>query len=175
MQGGDKGLVMLHGKPLYQHVLAILQPQVTQVLISANRHTERYQQSGCDVFADTFSGFAGPLAGMLTALKRINTEWAIFASCDTPFLPANLVSQLWQGKEDRAKVAWVQSGERDHPTLALVHRSLAPQLEAYLQRGDRKLMFFLQEMGGKAVNFEDERAFININTPEDLALFQDKG
>ncbi|QEW34202.1 molybdenum cofactor guanylyltransferase MobA [Erwinia billingiae] len=174
MQGEDKGLVMLNGKPLYQHVLATLQPQVAQVCISANRHHQRYQESGCEVFADTLTGFAGPLAGMLAALQRISTNWAVFASCDTPFLPRNLVSQLWQGKNAEAKAAWVRCAERDHPTLALVHRSLAPQLEEYLQRGDRKLMVFLTEVGGSAVNFDNQQAFINLNTPEDLALFQIK-
>lgn len=173
MNGEDKGLVLLNGKPLYQHVLARLRPQVTKVIISANRHSERYRESGCEVFSDTFSGFAGPLAGMLAALQHSETEWAVFASCDTPFLPQNLVEQLWQGKRE-AKVAWVRSVDRDHPTLALLHRSVIPLLAAYLQRGDRKLMFFLKEMGGVAVSFEQAETFININTPEDLAIYQAK-
>lgn len=172
MKGEDKGLILLNGKPFYQHVFACLQPQVAVVAISANRHQECYQQSGCDVFSDTLTGFAGPLAGMLSALHHIRTEWAVFASCDTPFLPQDLVKKLWQGK-GQANIAWVRSHDRDHPTLALMHKSVASQLEEYLQRGDRKLMFFMREMAGNAVVFEDDQAFVNINTPEDLAAFQE--
>lgn len=38
MQGQDKGLVTLHGLPLYQWVLQRLAPQVCRVVISANRN-----------------------------------------------------------------------------------------------------------------------------------------
>lgn len=171
MKGEDKGLILLNGEALYQHVLARLRPQVGALFISANRHQDRYQQSGCDVFSDTLTGFAGPLAGMLSGLHYIKTEWAVFASCDTPFLPQDLVQKLWLGK-GQASIAWVRSHERDHPTLALMNKSVASQLEEYLQRGDRKLMYFLSEMSGNAVIFDDDRAFTNINTPDDLAAFQ---
>ena len=169
MNGEDKGLVNFRGEPLYQHVLTRLQPQVAEVMISANRNGERYQESGCRVLTDPFPDFAGPLAGMLAALQHITTDWAVFASCDTPFLPLDLVEQLWNGKSD-AKAAWVCSHGRDHPTHAIIHRDKAKILEHYLQRGDRKLMFFLRETGGLAVNFADPGAFINMNTPQDLIV-----
>ena len=169
MKGEDKGLVNFRGKPLYQHVLARLHPQVAEVMISANRNGERYQECGCRVLTDSFPGFAGPLAGMLAALQHITTEWAVFASCDTPFVPLNLVEQLWKGKAD-AKAAWACSNGRDHPTHALIHRDQTELLKEYLQRGDRKLMFFLKEAGGVSVDFEDPDAFINMNTLEDLMM-----
>jgi molybdopterin-guanine dinucleotide biosynthesis protein A len=169
MKGEDKGLVNFRGEPLYQHVLARLQPQVAEIMISANRNGERYQESGCRVLTDSFPGFAGPLAGMLAALQQITTEWAVFASCDTPFLPPDLVVRLWNGKSD-AKAAWACSNGRDHPTHAIIHRDRAEMLKHYLQRGDRKLMLFLQEAGAVTVHFDDPDAFININTPEDLMV-----
>ncbi|MDW8847822.1 molybdenum cofactor guanylyltransferase MobA [Erwinia sp. MMLR14_017] len=169
MNGEDKGLINFRGEPLYRHVLARLQPQVAEVMLSANRNGECYQESGCRVLTDSFPGFAGPLAGMLAALQHITTDWAVFASCDAPFLPLDLVAQLWNGKSG-AKAAWACSNGRDHPTHAIIHRDRAEMLEHYLQRGDRKLMFFLKEAGGIAVHFDDPEAFININTPEDLLL-----
>ena len=173
MNGEDKGLVHFRDTPLYQHVLARLQPQVEEVIISANRNGERYQESGCRIITDSFPGFAGPLAGMLTALQAIETEWAVFASCDTPFLPLNLVEQLWNGKSE-AKAAWACSNGRDHPTHAIIHRDRAELLEQYLYRGERKLMFFLKEAQGVPVLFHDADAFINMNTAEDLTVNQAK-
>lgn len=169
MNGEDKGLVDFRGEPLYQHVLARLQPQVTEVMISANRNGDCYQKSGCRVLPDSFPGFAGPLAGMLAALQHITTDWAVFASCDTPFLPLNLVEQLWNGKSD-AKAAWACSNGRHHPVHAIIHRDRAEMLEHYLQRGERKLMFLLKEVGGVPVDFDLPDAFINMNTPEDLQV-----
>lgn len=172
MGGEDKGLMMLNGLPLYQHVQQRLQPQVARICISANRNIERYQQSGQTVFSDTLAGFAGPLAGMLTALHAIHSEWALFTACDTPFIPLLLAKRLWQEKGD-ASAVWTQSNGRDHPTVCLVHRSQAEHLERFLQRGDRKLMLFFQTIEAHAVSFnEDPRAFININTPDDLRSWQ---
>ncbi|MBZ6396744.1 MULTISPECIES: molybdenum cofactor guanylyltransferase MobA [Pantoea] len=168
MGGQDKGLVPLNGKPLYQHVLERLRPQVDIVVINANRNIDRYQLSGCRVVQDVFADYPGPLAGIYSALRAIEGDWAVFSSCDTPAIPLNFVEQLVQQRGD-APAVWVRSQERDHPTLALIHRDVAAPLQAYLQAGERRLMQFLRHQGGHAVLLpDDESAFHNINTPDDL-------
>jgi len=167
MGGEDKGLVQYRNKPLYLHVLERFQPQVNHLYISANRNQMVYQQSGVPVITDKLPDFPGPLAGMLTALQTIEAEWLAFASCDTPDLPTDLVQRLWQHKAE-APAVWARTAERDHPTLALLHHSVATALAAFLARGERKVMLFLQQSGGHAVMFDDAAAFSNINRPDDL-------
>lgn len=168
MGGEDKGLIVWHGKPLYQHVLARLQPQVNEICISANRNLEVYQQSGHSVITDSLAGFPGPLAGMLSALRQAQHPWVVFTPCDTPAIPLNFVEQLVQ-QRGNAHAVWVRSHIRDHPTLVLIHRDLTSPLSDYLQAGKRRLMQFLHEQGGHAVLLsDDESAFHNINSPEDL-------
>ncbi|WP_313687515.1 molybdenum cofactor guanylyltransferase MobA [Pantoea sp.] len=168
MGGEDKGLMLLRGEPLYQHVLRRFRPQVNIVLISANRNIDRYQASGCQIVTDSLADYPGPLAGILSGLRHSKTEWVAFCACDTPWIPDDFVARLWQQKAD-ASAVWVKSSLRDHPALALVNRCLADNLEASLLSGERRLMRFLQENGGHAVTFADpESAFRNINTPDDL-------
>lgn len=168
MGGKDKGLVIYHGKPLYQHALARLQPQVGQVCISANRNLSIYQQSGLQVITDTMPDFPGPLAGMLATLQSISSDWAAFIPCDMPEVPADIVCRLWQQKGN-APAVWARTTERDHPTIALVHTLVATSLATFLARGERKVMLFLKQTGGHSVLFEDESsAFANINHPDDL-------
>lgn len=168
MGGQDKGLVQLDGRPLYQHVLERLRPQVDIVMINANRNIDRYQLSGCRVVQDVFDGYPGPLAGIYSALVAIDGEWAAFCSCDTPAVPLNFVEKLAEQRGD-APAVWVRSQSRDHPTLALIHRKMAAPLHAYLHAGERRLMHFLRDHGGHAVQLDDdESAFRNINTPDDL-------
>lgn len=168
MGGEDKGLLLLQGEPLYQHVLRRFRPQVNIVLISANRNIDRYQLSGCQVVSDSLPDYPGPLAGMLSGLRHSPSEWVAFCACDTPWIPDDFVVRLWQSKAN-APAVWVKSSLRDHPALALVNRSLADDLEAWLLSGERRLMRFLRESGGHAVTFTDpESAFRNINTPNDL-------
>ena len=42
----DKGLVLLHGRPMVQHVLERLAPQVDDILINANQHADEYAAFG---------------------------------------------------------------------------------------------------------------------------------
>ena len=168
MGGQDKGLVPLNGKPLYQHVLERLRPQVDIVMINANRNIDRYQLSGCRVVQDVLADYPGPLAGIYSTLREIEGEWAVFSACDTPAIPLNFVERLVQQRGD-APAVWVRSQTRDHPTLALIHRDLSAPLGEYLQAGERRLMQFLRAQGGKAVLLDDDESlFLNVNTPDDL-------
>lgn len=174
MAGKDKGLLELNGKPLWQHVAGRLAPQVKSVAISANRNLDTYRLSGLPVIEDTLRDFPGPLAGMLAALQQCEAEWFLFCPCDTPYIPADLLSRLLAGR-GQAPAVWVHDGERDHPVIALLHRNLSPRLEAWLAQGERRVMMFMREAGGHAIDFSDRRAaFANVNTPDDLARWQER-
>ncbi|HDO34129.1 MAG TPA: molybdenum cofactor guanylyltransferase MobA, partial [Chromatiales bacterium] len=53
MGGRDKGLIPLAGRPLVEHVLSALRPQVATLLISANRNLARYRRCGVPVLPDS--------------------------------------------------------------------------------------------------------------------------
>ncbi|MDK9943515.1 molybdenum cofactor guanylyltransferase MobA [Enterobacter roggenkampii] len=174
MGGKDKGLQLLNGKPLWQHVADTLAGQVTTIAISANRHIDTYRRSGYGVYQDSPENYPGPLAGMLSVMQQSQGEWFIFCPCDTPFIPSCLVERLFLLR-GTAPVVWVHDGERDHPAIALMHRSLAPALQAYLAAGERRVMVFMRESGGHSVDFSDVKsAFVNVNTSEDLQMMQEK-
>jgi molybdenum cofactor guanylyltransferase len=174
MGGKDKGLLELNGQPLWQHVAQKLAPQVGDIVISANRNLDIYRASGLPVVTDTLSDFPGPLAGILSVMQQYSGPWFLFCPCDTPHVPADLVARL-QKHRQQAQAVWVHDGERDHPTIALIHKNIMPSLQAYLARGERRVMVFLRESGGHTVDFSDAKsAFANVNTPEDLAQWQEK-
>ena len=174
MGGADKGLLELDGKPLWKHVADNLLSQLETVVINANRHRDIYQKSGLRVIPDSLADFPGPLAGMLSVFLQEKSDWFLFCPCDTPYIPRDLVARLKAQRNDSA-VVWVHDGERDHPTIALVNRSVQPLLQDYLQSGERRVMVFMRLAGGHAVDFSDQKdAFVNVNTPEELARWQEK-
>lgn len=174
MGGKDKGLQLLNGKPLWQHVADALAGQVSARVLSANRHIDIYQRSGLPVYQDTLADYPGPLAGMLSVMQQDGGEWFVFCSCDTPFIPACLVERMVQQRGD-SRVVWAHDGEHDHPTIALIHRSLIPALQDYLAAGERRVMVFMRQSGGHSVDFSDlKSAFVNVNTLEDLQTMQEK-
>lgn len=167
MKGKDKGLIVVGNKKLYQYGLARLTPQVDQVIISANRNQYYYQTSGLPVISDITADYPGPLAGILAALSYSSTQWIVSIPCDAPDFPNDLVERLWVNKGDPL-AAYANDGERDHPTFALLHKSLTKELTQYLAKGERKLMLFMELIGAERVIFsEKQEVFRNLNTIDD--------
>lgn len=170
MQGEDKGLIELHGKPLLRHVMERLDNQVSTLCISANRHLEQYQQFGCPVITDHLAGFLGPLAGIHAALQSHKAEWYLTVPVDCPFLPGDLVMRLSQAiTTTQRPLAVVHDGIDLQPTFCLLHQSLAESLQDYLQAGGRKTSEWLRLQNPALVDYSDNpKAFTNINTLDDL-------
>lgn len=174
MGGVDKGLLELQGKPLWKHVADTLLSQLDNVVVNANRHLDVYQAGGLKVIPDLTDDFPGPLAGMLSVFQQEGGDWFLFCPCDTPYIPPTLAARL-NAQRNQAPVVWVHDGERDHPTIALVNRSVQPLLQDYLLSGERRVMVFMTLAGGYAVDFSDcKEAFVNVNTLEELAKWQEK-
>ena len=169
MGGIDKGLQAFRGEPLVAHVVRRLAPQVGAVVISANRNRERYEALGYPVIADGFAGYAGPLAGVHAALVHCATEYLVTAPCDAPFVASALVARLSEAFADRdCDLAVACVGDRLQPVFCLMRRSLRDGLAAYLESGGRAVHPWVERVGGRAVSFDDERSFRNLNTVDNL-------
>ena len=168
LAGLDKGLVELNGVPLVQHVIERIQPQVPEIVISANRNIKTYEKLGFAVYADDINDFAGPLAGILKALQQSKSEWLLAIPADSPFVPHDLALRLSQNIQDN-KIAIPHDGNHLQPTFALIHKSLVTSLEHFLQQGDRKARVWMQQQPHTIVDFSEQKhAFININTEDEL-------
>lgn len=169
--GCDKGLVELAGRPLIGHVLDRLAPQVAEVVISANRHLERYAGYGWPVVPDLESGYPGPLAGILAAAARTRHDWLLVVPCDTPFLPENLAETLLaRACSAGTRLVRASDATRVHYALMLLHRALLGDLADWLNAGERRVQAWqARHAPADAVFAGAPEAFMNINTPEDLA------
>ncbi len=165
--GGDKGLKALRGKPLIEWVIAALRQQGTEIVISANDNTGAYAELGFPVLGDVLPGHAGPLAGVQAAMRHAGSEWVASVPCDTPYLPGDLIARLFAAAAD-AEAAVAVVGGRRQPSIALYRKSLLPRLSRYLEAGNRKAGGWLDTLRVHEVAFEDERAFVNINSLEEL-------
>lgn len=169
MTGQDKGWITLQGKPLVQHVLERLQPQVMQCVISANRNVERYRALGIAVVSDP-DVYLGPLAGIASALQQITTDYALVVPTDAPLLPLDLATRLQQALPARLVIC--HDGERLQPLFGLYHRDCAESIRDYLAEGQRKLTHWCMTQNPTIVTLTDAAAFTNLNTPDELAQLQ---
>jgi len=164
----DKGLQLLHGKPMVQWVLERFAPQVDEIIVNANQNVQRYAAFGHRVVSDEVSGFAGPLAGLHAGLKAAMHPLVATVPCDSPFLPDDLVKRLRAALGDN-ELAVAKTGSQPHPVFALVRTNVLENLAAFLAGGGRKIDAWYASLQVVEVSFDDEAdAFRNINTVEEL-------
>ena len=176
MGGGDKGLVTLHGRPILDHVLERLRPQVDRIVINANGDPGRLAAYDLPIVADAVEGFAGPLAGVLAGMQwaaQNDAEWIVTAATDTPFFPRDLVDRFRQAVADKsADMACAASGGRHHPVFGLWPVALRDDLSrAMTADGVRKVDLWTARHRIAVAEFADRPydPFFNVNRPEDVA------
>jgi molybdopterin-guanine dinucleotide biosynthesis protein A len=155
---------------MVQRVLEALRPQVGPVLISANRQLERYAAFGHPVVPDTLPDHPGPLAGVLAALRRLETGFAAIVPCDAPLLPPDLVARLFAAcQRSHADGAVVHTGGRREPAFVLLRATVAPSLEDFLAGGQRGMGAWLERLTIADASFaEAAAAFVNVNDRDEL-------
>ncbi len=190
MGGGDKGLLKLDGRPLLEHVIERLRPQVAGLALNANGSADRFDAFGLPVLPDSIPDFVGPLAGVLAGMDWAAGQGAtaiVTAAVDTPFFPHDLVARLLDSAAGQDHPLVMATTPRDggaalksgggkrvnrHPTFGLWPVALRDDLRSALNGGLRKVVLWTDSHHGREALFPADRfdPFFNVNTPEDLAL-----
>ena len=119
----------------------------------------------------------GPLGGVFSAMKwardnKKNYKWISTFPIDTPFFKKEHLIKFYKeinfGKCD---LFFMKSKNTRHNIFGLWSLELYEKLEFALNKGDRKVELWANEIGVKTIDFENENnndPFFNINTPDDL-------
>ena len=182
MGGVDKGLQNFNGLPLALHTLMRLQPQVGPMMVNANRNLSAYEAFGAEVWPDTLSDYAGPLAGFLTGLERCETPFMVTVPCDTPLFASDLVARLAEALVSaEADIAMAAAREvdgqlRTQPVFCLLRVELMESLVAFTHGGGRKIDAWTALHKTVVVPFDraddNPKAFFNANTLAELQALE---
>jgi len=165
----DKGLIPYKGSTLVENAISKLRPQVKTILLSVNRNLNFYNRLNPNCIEDNYSDYLGPLAGIHSALKIMQTPWLASIACDTPCFPSDYVEKLASSLKDKnSLLAVVQTGTQLQNVFMLVHKNLFESLDMFLSKGERKAQIWIEQNNPSIVQFERQEAFYNINTPDDL-------
>ncbi len=168
MGGEDKGLTPLQGRPMVQHVMERLRPQLDTLVISANRNREQYGAFGYPVVSDRDQSFQGPLAGIASGITATDTPLVLITPCDTPLLPLDLVTRLHQTLQQSGRpLAVAHDGERLQQLCFLADRTILGSIEDHLRQDQRRVQQWINQLEPAICPFDDPLAFANINTPEE--------
>ncbi|WP_275782960.1 molybdenum cofactor guanylyltransferase MobA [Pararhizobium gei] len=176
--GRDKADVTLGGVPLIRRIAARLAPQAGLVAVNRNSGSS---PPGVAVFEDTLPGQAGPMAGVLSAMRHVamrlpGESHVATVPTDTPFLPLDLLARLQSAVSRQDQIAVAFSVGIMHPVFALWPVGLADDLQDWLATdAKRRVRAFIGKHPMVAVDFSLLQTaggpvdpFFNINTPADL-------
>ena len=176
----EKAWMLHHGKPLLNHVIDSISPQVDMILISRNNTRDpRYDELSYSCYTDSeFAGIdndievtelKGPLSGISACARHVITPLTLVVPCDTPRLPGDLMQKLLGGLGD-ASVAVAHDGHNEQPLVFLAKTTALEEIDIYLKSGRRSVKGWLDGINHNRVYFEtgsDE--FENINRVDQLA------
>lgn len=180
LNGVDKGLQRYQGSTLIEHVIARVSPQVSSIVVCANRNIERYAAMGVAICQDQERNYQGPMSGISSALNkhliRSSATQALVSSCDVPGLPLDLKERLQLSLDSmaEAKIAVAHDGKRRQNLHCLIKRDVWRSLIDYFDSGGRAVHRWCQQHASIDVDFSDSpESFININTEQQLQNLRD--
>ncbi|MBI3772113.1 MAG: molybdenum cofactor guanylyltransferase [Gammaproteobacteria bacterium] len=167
--GADKGLVEYQGRPLVAHVTAALRPQVSRIIIIANRHLDDYAPYGDQVLPDNLADYAGPLAGIHTGLTATITPYALIVACDMPQLPSNVSELMLTALTKRnANLCITRDANGLQPFPMLIEVSMCEKTLERAANEHQAVMKWLDAQIVEVISLDENAKVLNINTRGDL-------
>lgn len=164
--GADKGLMMLHHKPLIDYLIETLIKIDLDIKIIA--HNPDYLKFNFSVLQDFYPD-KGPLGGIFTALNDAADD-CLIVSVDTPFISEKNIAHLLEN-HIKNQLTLAFSEDKMYPLFAIYPYVLLEKLKENILQNQLKLMKFVDEMGFQKIEIKfSHLEMLNINTLNDLLL-----
>ena len=165
--GSDKSLLMLNGKPQFQHLYDLLSSICDKVFLSCNSKQANQLPKEYHKIVDS-EEFKGPITGIKGAFKYKKTNW-LLVPIDMPFLSKEVLNNLKSQINRDEDVVCTQSADGHlNPLLALYKKACFDHLINYQGDSPRK---FINDLPYYNLIISDKEN-ININTKEELSVYR---
>ena len=167
--GQDKGLVMIEGKPMLQHLTDMLQENNLSFTLIANKPI--YHKFGFKLISDLAAN-KGPMGALHTAFHHTQKEYVLLLGCDTPFFPVEAIQRLISSVRGNAIVV-TKTLTVINPLQAIYPATGKDKVLSCIEENKLRMQEFIVQSPHLFVVMDDlaERFpanFINLNEPNDI-------
>lgn len=172
--GEDKGLVLLDGKSMAEHLLQLFDYLMINSIIISNNPV--YKQFNVPVYEDLIKE-KGPLGGIYTGLSVTDTEKNIVVSCDVPCLSPRLI-EILLSSSDNELITTLSFKGKSHPLIGIYSKLVKDNLLNEIQDGRLRVRDFVEKNHSKIIELDEmmfvdiERELQNVNTKEELKMIE---
>lgn len=175
--GTNKALLEIDGKKIIERIADVMKSVFRNVILISNSHDE-YEFLGLEIFKDIYIN-NGPLAGIHSGLVNSTTERNFITSCDVPFINEDIIK--WIISRSTAKsVLLPVIGKNTRSLFGIYSKSVIRDIEIMFKTNKDEKFNSIYELL-KVVDADkieitdyDNKAFANINTPEDYKNITDE-
>jgi len=164
--GFDKALIHFKGRYVLEETAMTLEEIFPNVLLVTD-HKQKFPTRllANHVFLEDEFIQKGPLGGLVTALRHIDTPYVFLVACDIPDITVTKIRQLFEYVEDEQVILF--SGEKLETLFTFYHHSCLPQFEKQLAMDNRKIRTAFDYLDVKKVK-KKNIDIVNINYPAEL-------
>ena len=137
------------------------------ILISANDEN-LYSKVDCTIIRDEIQDI-GPIGGIYSVMKKVDTEFIFVTPCDTPGVSYNIIAKLFELVSDDVDMVVAKINGRINPLMAVYRVSLLQYVEEIIKKENYCLMAILDTARVKYVEIADCLKFktVNVNDEND--------
>ncbi|MGL5123885.1 MAG: molybdopterin-guanine dinucleotide biosynthesis protein B [Fusobacteriaceae bacterium] len=145
------------------------------IILSLNSN-QKFSSSNIKVVYDSFKEI-GPLGGLYSSLKALDTDFSIVIPCDMPYIYTDIFNYLLQFISSSFEAIIIKDNtNKINPLFGIYHKSILPKLEKFILNGNYKALTFLNSLKTKEISlkytvFNNKKTFLNINTCEEYKKF----
>ncbi len=181
--GTDKGSMKIDGKPMIIHVLSTLNNIIDEAVIVLNdsKRIDDYRKFIDEKEFDYKITFVedeiknkGPLSGIMTGLKHIETDYALVLPCDSPYITKNHINNLFNEISDEYDCIVPYNDENDkvktsEPLHSIYHKKNHVKIANLLNKDILHIKGLIENVNCKYIKINNkEKEFRNLNYPEDI-------
>ena len=168
--GVDKASMLFCGVPLARYIAGRLAPVVDSVALVGDpvKHADIW----VPIVADEYPG-AGPLGGVITALRFTKSTWNLVTACDLPAVDASTFEAIVsRAKKSQAQCLIPVTPDGKEQVACAAYRSdCLASLVTQFNTGAKSLRAAVRALDAEYWEVPVAARFVNINTPQDFARF----
>lgn len=172
--GMDKAFMDFHGMPQWQYLHFLLKPRCAEVWLSVSPSADHSPFTGFNCLPDAVAE-AGPLNGIITALRLAPKMAWLVVACDLPNIGADELNHLITNRNPQSLATAYFHPESDYPEplIAIWEPSAQLLLETLLtEKPVPGPISILKRNECHRVYPQTSRALLNVNSPADWERWQ---
>ncbi len=163
----DKSSLTYQGTRFFDIAIKALS-RFSSTVVSANGMDEKWI-GDCRVVQDIVD--AGPLGGIYSVLKTIDTMYMFVISCDMPYMNDAMIAHVLEQAEEGYMAYVPRIGEKIEPLCTLYRTDILAYVENNIKDGKFSIRKLFDEIPTQYIEMSKEakQTFFNVNTPSDYS------